>query len=54
MFGLPTLETDNMSDPAMLMSILEARETLEEAQSEEEVEGLREENDGMRAVQVHR
>lgn len=44
---MPTLETDNMSDPEMLMAILEAREVLEEAQSEEEVETLREENAGM-------
>lgn len=39
-------EDDKMSDPDLLMSILETREALEAAQSEDEMLTIREENKG--------
>lgn len=42
--GYPTEETDSLTDPDLLMEVLEAREELEEATSAEQVEGLRQTN----------
>lgn len=39
-------EAESLEDPELLMEVLEAREELEEAASEEEVEGLKKRNDG--------
>jgi molecular chaperone HscB len=39
-------ETDSLTDPMLLAEIMEAREELEEAQSEADVDGLREANAG--------
>lgn len=44
---LPMEETDSLTDPMLLADIMEAREELEEAQSEEDVEKLRIANHGM-------
>lgn len=35
-----------MDDPALLMQVMESREALEEASTEEEVDAVRKENDG--------
>lgn len=39
-------ESDSLEDPALLMQVMELREQLEEAQSEDDVEAIRTENDG--------
>lgn len=39
-------ETDSLTDPELLMEILEAREGLEEATSEAEMEAVRAKNTG--------
>ncbi|KAI0838840.1 Co-chaperone Hsc20 [Hypoxylon sp. FL0890] len=39
-------ETGRVEDPSLLMLVLETREMIEEAQSEEELEPIREENEG--------
>jgi molecular chaperone HscB len=38
-------ETAKVEDPELLMEVLEAREAIEEAEKEEDLEGLREQND---------
>lgn len=43
--GLDVSETDHVADHDLLMEILEARETLEEA-DKSEIEGLRDDNRG--------
>ena len=48
--GYPTEETDSLTDPDLLMEVLEAREELEEATSAEQVDGLRQANHGMSAT----
>lgn len=40
-------EADSLTDPVLLMEVMEAREELEEASSEEEVEAVRAANKGM-------
>jgi molecular chaperone HscB len=44
--GNPIAETDSLDDPALLMDVMEAREELEEAQTEEEVEKVKASNAG--------
>lgn len=44
--GVRIEEQDKMEDPALLMEILEVREGLEEAISEEEVQQIRQQNKG--------
>ena len=44
--GVRIEEQDKMEDPALLMEILEVREALEEAISEEEVQQIRQQNRG--------
>lgn len=44
--GYPTEESDSLTDPDLLMEVLEAREELEEAESAEQVDALREANHG--------
>lgn len=44
--GLPIEETDSLTDPELLMEILDARESLEDAQSEEDMEKVRAANSG--------
>ncbi|GAA99328.1 uncharacterized protein L969DRAFT_93790 [Mixia osmundae IAM 14324] len=44
--GVTVEEADKITDPDLLMSILESRETLEEAETEEDVHVLREDNKG--------
>ena len=39
-------ETDSVADPALLMTIMETREALDEATTEEEVLQIREQNKG--------
>lgn len=39
-------ETDAVTDPELLMTIMETREALDEATSEEEVQAIREQNKG--------
>lgn len=43
---LPTQETDSLTDPMLLAEILEAREELEEAETEDQVDQLRTSNHG--------
>lgn len=45
--GVEIEEQDKMEDPELLMEILEVRESLEEAQTEEEVAAIRDQNTGM-------
>ena len=45
-YGNPIAETDSLDDPALLMDVMEAREELEEAQTEEEVERVKASNAG--------
>jgi molecular chaperone HscB len=45
--GVEIEEQDKMEDPEMLMEILEVRESLEEAQTEEEISVIRDQNKGM-------
>lgn len=44
--GLPSLETEKLEDPELIMKIMDAREMLDEATSLDEVEDVRSENDG--------
>lgn len=46
LYGNPVEETDSLTDPELLMEILEAREGLEEASSEDEMEVVRAKNTG--------
>ena len=46
MYGYPTEETDSLTDPDLLMEVLEAREELEEAETNEQVDALRQANHG--------
>ena len=39
-------ETAKLSDPDLLMTVLEVREAIEEAETQEEVEGIKRENGG--------
>lgn len=39
-------ETDSLTDPTLLMEVMEAREELEGASTAEEVDSLRQQNDG--------
>ncbi|KAJ9098897.1 hypothetical protein QFC19_006236 [Naganishia cerealis] len=43
-YGNPISETDSLDDPELLMDVMEAREELEEASTEEEVEKVKESN----------
>lgn len=45
-------ETAKVEDPELLMEVLEAREQIEEAGSEEEIQAMREENEGRIAESV--
>ncbi|KAJ9107390.1 hypothetical protein QFC21_000840 [Naganishia friedmannii] len=45
-YGNPISETDSLDDPALLMDVMEAREELEEASTEEDVEKVKESNGG--------
>jgi DnaJ-domain-containing protein 1 len=44
--GLPLSETDQLEDPAFIMEIMESREELEEASSQEDVNALIAANQG--------
>ena len=44
--GVQIEEQDKMEDPELLMEILEVRESLEEAQTQEEVDAIRDSNKG--------
>ncbi|KAF9919247.1 hypothetical protein BX616_010499 [Lobosporangium transversale] len=46
LLGVPIHETESLNEPELLMEVMEARELLEDAQTEEEVEGLKEINNG--------
>ncbi|KAF9175284.1 hypothetical protein BGX21_011415 [Mortierella sp. AD011] len=46
LLGSPIHESETLSDPELLMEVMEARELLEDAQTEEEVEELKSVNDG--------
>lgn len=46
MYGNPIGETDSLDDPALLMEVMEAREELEDAETEEEVERVKVSNAG--------
>ena len=42
-------ETDSVTEPELLMEVMEIREALEEAQTEERVDQIRQDNKGMHA-----
>jgi hypothetical protein len=46
LYDMPIEETDSLTDPELLMDILDAREELEEAQTEEDMEKVRSINAG--------
>ncbi|KAF9352913.1 hypothetical protein BGX26_009305 [Mortierella sp. AD094] len=46
LLGSPIHESESLSEPELLMEVMEARELLEDAQTEEEVEDLKSVNDG--------
>lgn len=39
-------ESDSLEDPELLMQVMEFRERLEECETEEEAQGIRDENEG--------
>lgn len=45
--GWPSLETEKLENPVLIMEIMNARESLDEATTLEEVEAVRSPNDGM-------
>jgi molecular chaperone HscB len=45
-YGNPIAETDSLDDPDLLMQVMEAREELEDASTEEEVERVKLSNAG--------
>lgn len=44
--GAPIHETESLNEPELLMEVMEARELLEEAQTDDEVQDLKNVNDG--------
>lgn len=44
--GVEIGESENLEDPALIMEVMEAREELDGAESQEEVERIRQENAG--------
>jgi molecular chaperone HscB len=46
LLGAPIHETESLNEPELLMEVMEARELLEEAQTEDEVQDLKNVNDG--------
>lgn len=51
--GVEIEEQDKMEDPELLMEILEVRESLAEAQTEEQISSIREQNKGKDIVVAH-
>lgn len=47
-------ETDSVTEPELLMEVMEIREALEEAQSEEQVDQIRQDNEGHPPFLPHR
>ncbi|KAG0241294.1 hypothetical protein BGX31_001280 [Mortierella sp. GBA43] len=45
LLGAPIHETESLNEPSLLMEVMEARELLEDAQTEEEVQELKSQND---------
>lgn len=45
LLGAPIHETESLNEPELLMEVMEARELLEEAQTEDEVQELKNVND---------
>lgn len=47
-YGYDIAESDSLTDPELLMEVMEAREELEEASTQEECDAVRESNRGKR------
>ncbi|EPB92839.1 Fe-S protein assembly co-chaperone HscB [Mucor circinelloides 1006PhL] len=52
--GIQVNESDSLSDPELLMEVMEFREELEEAQSEADIKPLKARNDEKYAETVHK
>jgi molecular chaperone HscB len=45
LMGAPIHETESLDEPELLMQVMEARELLEDAKTEDEIQGLKSQND---------
>lgn len=51
-YGYDIAESDSLTDPELLMEVMEAREELEEASTQEECDAVRESNKGKRQLDL--